>query len=118
MPIVYVCKKAAILPMMKKNVESPDIPINLVRDKADQKPVSRITYLITQSLAIIAVFMPLIWYVVYLRGIYPDDTNLLAIDALHLIGAICLLISPLLVLHLLGIKWRRPSNKDGSTLTD
>ena len=100
--------------MTKKNEKSLNVSIDLVSDNADQKPLGRIYHPVLQCLTIIVLYLPLIWYVLYLRKSYSHDTIVLSLDPLHLIGVISLLIGPLFILHLLGINWRNQSNEDGS----
>lgn len=81
-------------------------PFTLDTDNSDKKPLGRIYYHVMHALVIIALYIPLLWYALHLRRLYPHNTNLLDIQPLHLAIVIGLIIAPLVILRLLGVKWQ------------
>ncbi len=79
-------------------------------DGNPQKPVFQH---ILNILTIVVFYIPLVFYLIHLRGIYPQGTSLLDLSVLHMILVIGLLIAPFLLLYLLGINWHvRDSDPD------
>jgi len=67
-------------------------------------------HLAMRCLAILALYTPLLWYVLHLYSFYPQNTNVLDMNPLHLVLVVVLMLTPLLVLPSLGIKWRDKEN--------
>lgn len=87
--------------MKPLNIIAPRVP-----NKPDQKVSCQPSHPILHCLAIIGLYIPLLWYTLYLREVYPHHTNLLDMEPLHLIMVIALLIAPQFALRSLGVKWR------------
>ena len=73
-------------------------------DAKSQKPFSHHVLIVV---AIVVLYLPMFFYVLHLRSIYPQDTSLLELSAFHMIVVIALCILPPLVLYMLGIKWHK-----------
>ncbi len=79
-------------------------------DGNPQKPVYQH---LLNILTIVVFYLPLVFFLIHLRSVYPQDTSLLDLSTVHMILVIGLLITPLILLYLLGINWHvRDSNPE------
>ena len=101
--LIQGCNTASVTngQMKPLNVTTADI-----LNKPALQSLGHVYDLIMHCLAIIALYTPLVWYVLHLRSLYPGNTSIFSINLLQLLIVIALLIAPLLVLRKLGINIR------------
>ena len=69
-----------------------------------QKPFSHHVLIVV---TMVVLYLPMFFFVLHLRSIYPHNTSLLDLSALHMLVVIALFLFPPLVLYMLGVKWHK-----------
>ncbi|MDJ0832283.1 MAG: hypothetical protein QNJ69_02105 [Gammaproteobacteria bacterium] len=90
------------MPDQSKQSMNKPLPVT---DNFDGKPPKPIYQHILNILTIVVFYLPLVFLLIHLRGVYPQGTSVLDLSALHMILVIGLFITPLILLYMLGINW-------------
>ena len=95
---------------MHRRMKTENITLSSTSNTPNPSACVSLYRLAMHCLAILAMYTPLLWYTLHLHTLYPQHTNVLEMNLLHLSVVVVLLIVPLLVLSSLGVRWQDKEN--------